>query len=58
MDFFVMRVLKGNVRQKRAKAGRRKLSRQVTLLEIKALAELELSGIGGGLCIYFHRFWG
>lgn len=57
--FFVMHVLKENVRQKKARAGRRKLSCQVTLLEIKAIAELKLSGISGGLCIYFHRFfWG
>jgi len=57
--FFVMLLLKGNVRQNKARAGRRKMSFQVTLLEIKAIADLKLSGIRAGvICIYFCRFWG
>lgn len=56
--FFVIHVLKGNVHQKKARAGRRKLSYQVTLLDIKATCELKLSGTSGGLCIYLHRFLG
>lgn len=51
--FSVMHVLKGNVPQKRTKAGRRKLFRQVKLLEREAIAEPKISGTSGGA---FHLF--
>lgn len=55
--FLVVHVMKRNVHLKKARAGRRKLSCQVTLLDIKAMAALKRSDNSGGLCINFHRFF-
>lgn len=56
--FLLWHVPKGNEHQKKVRPGRRKLFCQVTLLEIKTVAELILSGVSGTLCIHFNRLWG